>query len=60
MANEEILKKAIELLKKAEDVLSDYWFRPGEDVEDYNNDDVIEVDEEIIEFLKSLEKENDR
>jgi len=45
------VKKAISLLSKARDILSNYWF--SEDGE-YNNKEVIEICNEIDLYLQSI------
>lgn len=45
------LDKAIKLLEEAHRVLEDRWFITGED-DEYNDDEVIEVDKKIIKFLE--------
>lgn len=44
---------AVELLKKAKDVLDNYWFDHSDGME-YNNEDVQEVCHEIDEYLHLL------
>jgi hypothetical protein len=47
------LDKALKLLQEASEVLGCYWFRSdGED--EWNNDDIIEINEKIDIFLKEV------
>lgn len=46
--------KAIKLLEKADNVLSKYWFSSDGEGEEYNNNDVIELNKEITEYLAEI------
>ena len=52
----ETLRQAIKLLRKADEVLSDYWFGSSDVgdgyMEDYNNEDIIDIDKKIRKFLE--------
>lgn len=55
------LNEAIALLKEADKVLGRYWYTvvdDGEYAEDFNNDDVIELNEKIADFLAPKQKES--
>jgi len=52
-----VLAEAIMLLKKAREELGNHWFYyADEGMDEYNNDEVIALSEEIDEFLNKLKE----
>lgn len=50
---EEQQKRALELLREAHDVLKERWFVAGDD-DEYNDDEVIDTDKAIEDFLEEI------
>ena len=57
--NEILINEMLKLLKKANEVLKDHFFR-YDGQEEYNNDDIIDMNDDINRFLQKIENQPSR